>query len=277
MWKYAVVVLAAAAALGPATAGLGPAGAALGPAGAALARAWLPLALSIGLAVAVSARLDVVAVVAGALGGLALGAAGPAGLAAGSHGAAGVLAGAALATAAYAERTTRIAGAGTRLGHLLLATVTGSFGYWLTARYQADPVLHATAAGLGGFLMAAPLLLPADDHIAHLLELAAHRLDGAAAAPLRSAVELRRWSRRPLCPHPTDRPVNKRWGELADRAKQRAALPTAPATTLSPAGYREGAGAPDARLDATVARDLDERIAACVDWLLRAYKQAPSR
>jgi hypothetical protein len=228
-----------------------------------------PLLASVALALAASAHLDALPLAAGALGGLASVAllrllpAGDASVAA---------SGAALLAAAFLERTARVEGAPRRLAHLALAAASGALAALLFARHgAAAPVPRAAALGVGAALLAAPLLIPAEDPVAHLLSLAAERLGGATSPLLRDAAELRRWSLRDSAPRPSPR-LDARWSALMALVHQRLACPRPIAPAPGALGsYRDASGdeGPDARL----VRRLDEQIADTCAALRLAHGQ----
>lgn len=234
------------------------------PPGDPLLAVLAPLAGAVALALAASGHLDPIAVAAGALGGLAAGALAPHSTAA---------AGAALGLAAYTERLLRTEGAYIRIFHTILAAAAGAVAGAVTARYGAASPLHQGASlSLAGALLAAPLLLPADDPTAHLLSLAA-RGAGLGGPALREAAELRRWSLRPQCPVARDRSLEKQWRRLAELVRQRAAFP-AVRELPEPTGYRAGEGEEGPEL--RQARALDEQIVSSLGVLRQVYGASPS-
>ncbi|MFO0735632.1 MAG: hypothetical protein U0270_07125 [Labilithrix sp.] len=153
---------------------------------------------------------------AGALGALAngvLGAASPA------------VAGAVLVGAAFAERTTRIRSRTARAVHVLLALVGGAMGGSLSHAYSsaALPVL-AVAAVVAAVLAALPLLVEADDPVAHALDVAADSLGGAVKAILAQGAELRRTSTEVPLDRPTAARVKTTWQSLLKLAEARVRL-----------------------------------------------------
>lgn len=153
---------------------------------------------------------------AGALGALAngvLGAASPA------------VAGAVLVGAAFAERTTRIRSRTARAVHVLLALVGGAMGGSLSHAYSsaALPVL-AVAAVVAAVLAALPLLVEADDPVAHALDVAADSLGGAVKAILAQGAELRRTSSEVPLDRPTAARVKTTWQSLLKLAEARVRL-----------------------------------------------------
>ncbi len=110
-------------------------------------------------------------------------------------------------------------------------------------------------------LASLPLLVDADDAVAHALEAAATELDGAPADALREGAELRRTSREIPLDGQTAERVRKTWGALVKLAEARLRLARRP--RLPGAAEKDPAGA--------VVAMVDGRIADHVKALARAY------
>jgi hypothetical protein len=231
---------------------------------------FAPLVASVALALAASAHLDALPLAAGALGSLTsvallrLAPTGDTSVAA---------AGATLLAAAFLERTARVEGAPRRLAHLALAATSGALAALIFARHGAAAPLPRTAAlVMGGALLTAPLLIPAEDPVAHLLSLAAGRLKGPTSPLLRGAAELRRWSLRPSASAPSSRRIDARWSALVALVHERLALPQPPsAAPGAPDSYRDTPT--DEGPEARQARRLDEQIADACAALRQAHGQ----
>lgn len=193
----------------------------------------------------------------GALGNGVLGAASPA------------VAGAVLVGAAFAERTTRIRSRTARAVHILLALVGGGMAGSLSHAYAsaALPVL-GVAVVVAAVLAALPLLVEADDPVAHALDLAAESVSGAAKATLAQGAELRRTSSEVPLDRPTAARVKTTWQALLKLADARARLErTRPVVAAAIA--LEGPPAPSAA-DQVLAM-VDQKISEHVQALSKAY------
>ena len=120
-------------------------------------------------------------------------------------------------------------------------------------------------------LVALPLLIDADDPVAHALEVAASELTGAVAASLASGAELRRAVDEDLFDREMTAPVRQTWIsllKLADARTQLARSRTGSRATPGPTGVGEAALRSPAL---AVVERLDARIADHVAVLTRAY------
>jgi MFS family permease len=193
----------------------------------------------------------------GALGALANGVLG---------GASPLVAGAVLVGAAFAERTTRIRSRNGRAVHVLLALVGGAMAGSLSHAYSsaALPVL-AVAAVVAAVLAALPLLVEADDPVAHALDTAADSVSGAAKSALTQGAELRRTSSEVPLDRATATRVKTTWQSLLKLAEARVRLErTRPVTLIV-----EGPPAPSAADQ--VLKMLDQKLAEHVQVLAKAY------
>jgi MFS family permease len=229
--------------------GLWPFAPRLGPVAGSIAL----VALAVVLAVAAGASASAVAMAAGALGAFASGmlAASPA------------AAGAALAGLCFAERSLRVKTSSARALHVAVAIVGGALAGSLTTSFALSPApVRAVAVTVAAVLLALPLLIDADDPVAHALAAAAAEIPGPEAAPLREAAELRRTVDEDLLDAATARHARETWRALLRLSEARGRLARAPA--------RKGAGSPAE----AVLRRVDERIAEHVRALERAYTAA---
>jgi MFS family permease len=216
------------------------------------------VALAVTLALAASAAASSLAVAGGALGAFAAGM-----LAATSP----AVAGAALAALCFGERTLRVRGGNARLLHLGAALGGGALAGTLTTSFAlASLPVRAVAVTVSAVLLALPLLIAADDPIAHALDGAADDLDGPAAASLREAAELRRAVDEDLLDARTAPQVRATWTALLRLAEARVRL------SRSPAGRRAALPLPSPA-HAVVTR-VDERIGEHVKALSRAFAAA---
>jgi hypothetical protein len=234
------LMLAAAAAFG-----LGPFTGRLGPLGGAAAL----LALAVVLALAASGSLELLAAAGGASGALAASLAAPTSAA---------LAGALLAALCFAERSLRVRNREARAAHVGVALVAGAVAAEIAARLvAAAPLQRAAGVVVGAVLLSLPLLVEADDPLAHALAGLADDVGGDAAAPLRAGAELHRVVDEDLLDRPTARRLRATWRALLRLGETRARLARADRGVGASAG-------------AVVAR-LDQRLAEHVDVLRRTY------
>jgi hypothetical protein len=153
----------------------------------ALAGAGVLVAMGVLLAAAASEGFSSTAVAAGALGALSSGVLG---------GESPMLGAAVLVAFAYAERTSRVSGRGAKAAHLALAALGGGVSGGLAVAYvHASPGVHVVAVVVAAVLAALPVLLEADDAIAHALDAAAQGVGEPAKNWLREAAEIRREAR----------------------------------------------------------------------------------
>jgi MFS family permease len=207
------------------------------------------IALAVCLAVTASG-LSSLAVAGGAAGGFAYGmlvASSPA------------VAGAALAALAFGERTLRVRGGPARAMHLGAALLAGALSGSLAMSFALSPApVRAVAVVVMAVLLALPLLVTADDPVAHALEGAALDAGGVVGGTLREAAELRRACDEELLDPATGRKARATWVTLLRLVDARARL---------------SHGATSGPASAVLAR-VDERIADHVRALSRAYTAA---
>lgn len=213
--------------------------------------AALAVAFGVLLALAASFGPNAIAVASGALGAFASGV-----LA--SH--IPALAGAVLLGLAYTERTLRVRDRNSRIVHLVLALGAGSLAGYLATHYAASEMLvRAVVIVIAAVLATAPLMITADDPLAHALDGLADDIDEAAAEKLRAAAELRRSVDESLLDAASARDARRAWKNLLGLAQARARL--------------AAARAPSERALAVRLR-VDQRIAEHVDSLNRMYTSA---
>jgi MFS family permease len=212
----------------------------------------LLVVLGVVLAVCASSALDAIAVASGAIGALAAGVLGTVSPA---------VAGAALVGAAYAERTMRVRGKTARAVHAGMSIVAGALsGALATAFVSASPAVRGVAVVMAAVLAGLPLLVDADDPIAHALDGLAALASGSAQASLREGAELRRTSRDVPLDRPTHRRVQSTWRALLRLGQVRVRLERAKSVrseSASPAS--------------DVVEMVDQRIKEHVIALGRAY------
>jgi hypothetical protein len=226
-----------------------------GPLVSSVALVWLAVVL----AVAASGSIQSIAIASGALGALGSGILG---------GASPAIAGAVLLAAAFAERTTRVRSRTARAVHLGVALISGAFAGALADAYAGAALpVTAVAAVVGAVLAALPLLVEADDPVAHALEAAARVVSEPARATLLEGAELRRTSADVPLERETAARVRKTWLALLRLAEARTRLEKSRPRVRVAEGL-PGSDAPAA--DAVLAM-VDQRAAEHVALLARAY------
>jgi hypothetical protein len=219
-----------------------------------VAGAGLLVLCGVALALAASGTISAIAAAAGAAGAFASGVllvSAPA------------AAGAALVSLCYAERTLRVRGTNARASHVVLALVGGALAGLAAAHYSAAGLLvRGVVVVVCAVLAALPLLVEAEDPLAHALDELAGELDGAAQASLREGAELRRSADASLLDPQEQRLARDTWRQLLRLGEARARL------------VRVSAGRPSRAQGDAVARRLDERIGEHVGALGRIYSAA---
>ncbi|MDB4994186.1 MAG: hypothetical protein JWM74_1618 [Myxococcaceae bacterium] len=214
----------------------------------------LLVVLGVSLAVAASEGIHALSVGAGAMGafvGTILATVAP------------PIAGAALVGLAFAERTTRVRGRSARLVHMGGALLGGSLAGVLAYSYSsASLAVHLVAIVVAAVLVALPLLVEADDPIAHMLDEASSDVTGIARTRLSEGAELRRTADDVVLDGDSAKRVKRTWSSLLRLAEARVRLEktTRPSTTTSPGSAT-----------AAVVDMVDQRIADHVIALTRAY------
>ena len=231
----------------------------LGAVPSALALVWLGVLL----AVVASGSVQSIAIGTGALGALASGTLGPT---------APAIGGALLLAGAFAERTTRVRGRTARAVHVLVALVGGALAGVLSTTYlNAALPVYGIAILCAAVLASLPLLVDADDPIAHALEEAADLVDEPAKRSLRAGAELRRQSEEIPLDRATMTRVKTTWQSLLRLAEARIRMErTRPQTLLRLAAETTGTSAEPTAADAVLGM-VDQRIAEHVAVLARAY------
>jgi MFS family permease len=213
------------------------------------------VALAVHLALAASSAASALAVAGGALGAFASGMLLPISPA---------VAGAALAGLCFAERSLRVRGANARLLHLGAALGGGALAGSLSMAFaSASLPVRGVAMTVAAVLLALPLLIDADDPVAHALDGVAEEIDGAPAAALREAAELRRTVDEELLDPRTTRHARDTWAALQRLAEARVRLARAPLARRAAGSAAEA-----------VMKRVDERIGDHVRALSRAYTAA---
>jgi MFS family permease len=183
-----------------------------GPVASSVALVWLGVLL----AVCASGTAQSIAVASGAFGAFASGI-----LATVSPAAAGAV----LVAAAFAERTTRIRSRTARAVHVLVALVGGALAGTLSSSFNASSIpVMGVAILVAAVLSALPLLVDADDPVAHALDQAARAVSEPARAALTSGAELRRHAEEVPLDRATQARVRKTWGSLLRLAEARVRL-----------------------------------------------------
>src|SRR5580692_200501 len=160
--------------------GLTPFVARLGPIGGPLAS----VAIAVLLACAASGGPSALAIAAGAAGAFGAGVLGTASSA---------VAGACLVGFTFAERTIRVRTPLARAAHLGVAVVGGALAGMLSSAYASSSLaVQSVAILVASVLVALPLLIDADDPIAHALEGSSALLRDPSAGALREGAALRR-------------------------------------------------------------------------------------
>jgi len=209
------------------------------------------VAFGVLLALAASFGPSAIAVASGALGAFASGV-----LA--SH--IPALAGAVLLGLAFAERTLRVRDRNSRIVHGLLALFAGGLAGFLATHYAAsEPLVRVVVVVIAAVLATAPLMIPADDPLAHALDDLADSIECPAATKLRAAAELRRTVDESLLDQESARDARRAWKNLLGLAQARARL--------------AGARLLNERARA-VMRRVDQRIQEHVDSLTQMYTAA---
>jgi MFS family permease len=191
-----------------------------GPVASSVALVWLAVLL----AVCASGTASSIAVATGATGAFASGV-----LATVSPAAAGAV----LVAAAFAERSTRIRSRTARAVHVLAALVGGAIAGTLSTSFNASsaPVM-AVAILVAAVVSALPLLVDADDPVAHALDHASRAVSEPARAALASGAELRRNAEEVPLDRATQARVRKTWSSLLRLAEARVRLERSRPKTL---------------------------------------------
>ncbi len=220
------------------------------------------VALAILLACAASGGLSALAVAAGAAGAFAAGVLSPTSSA---------VAGACLIGLAFAERTLRVRTPVARAAHVAVAVVGGALAGMLTSAYASSSIaVQGVSILVASVLVSLPLLIDADDPIAHALEGAALLLRDPSASSLREGAALRRHAEDELVEGDTRKGVSRTWRALLKLAEARIRLERM--RSVRPLGVRVDpvSGRVASASDAVVSM-IDQKIADHVAALTRAY------
>jgi hypothetical protein len=241
--------------------GLAPSASRMGPVPGAL----LLVGIAVLLAVAASGALTSLTIAGGALGAFAGGV-----LAAVSPAAAGAV----FAGLCFAERSTRVRNRRARFIHVALGLGGGAVAYSLTTAFAASSLaIRGVSLLVATVLVALPLLIEADDPVAHALDGAAEEVKGPARASLQEGAELRRTIDEDLLDKKTVQKVRATWASLVRLSEARARLERTSASRR--AKSNEGTATPPSPSPAeAVMSKVDSRIAEHVAALTRAYSAA---
>ncbi|AKU95248.1 hypothetical protein AKJ09_01912 [Labilithrix luteola] len=232
---------------------LGPVADRFGPVVSSLVVVWLAVVA----ALCASGHVAALAVVGGSVGALGSGV-----LASTSP----AVAGAVVVAAAFAERTTRVRSRNARAIHVLLGLVTGAIAGSLASSFaSAATSVYAVSVVVSAVLVSLPLLVEADDPLAHALERTALDISGDARSSLLEGAELRRTAAEIPLDRDAAANVKTTWTSLLELAEARLRLER---RRVMPAGLRVADG--EASADPVLAM-VDRRIADQVRALSRAY------
>ena len=200
-------------------------------------------------------------------------------------------AGAVMVAAAFAERTTRIRSRTARAVHVLVALVGGGLAGTLSTAFGSSSIpVMAVATLVAAVLSALPLLVEADDPVAHALDQAAASVSQPARSALLQGAELRRNAAEVPLDSGTAARVKKTWQSLLRLAEARVRLERSRPKTLVRIADASSLGAashtpqlslaleapPSKALVAPSAADavldmVDQRLAEHVTVLAKAY------
>jgi hypothetical protein len=230
-----------------------------------VALVWLGVLLALFASGASGTSGFSLAIGSGALGAFAAGVLG---------GTSAVVSGAVLVGAAFVERTTRVRGRNARALHVLLAVVGGALAGSLSEAYAGGATsVFAVAILVAAILASLPLLVEADDPVAHALDRAAVAVGEPAKRSLSDGAELRRSADQVPLDRATATTVRTTWHSLLRLAEARVRLErrhARPAALLRIAAEHGQPVTEGTAADAVLAM-LDKRIAEHVGVLARAY------
>jgi MFS family permease len=170
------------------------------------------------------------------------------------------LAGALLLGLCFAERTLRVRERNSRIVHVILALGAGGLAGYLTSHYSgSDLWVRSVVVIVAAVLALAPLMIAADDPLAHALDDLASLVDAPAKDKLVAGAELRRSVDESLLDAASAKQAHRAWKSLLRLGQARVRL----------AGVRST----DERAQAVVRR-VDQRLAEHVDSLTRMYTAA---
>lgn len=207
------------------------------------------VALGVLLAVTASGGAQALAVAGGALGAFAATLFAPAWA---------PLAGASLAGLAMAERAMRVRTRGARWAHVALSVAGGAIAAGLAGAFASSSIaVRVVASIVGAVVVGVPLLIEADDPLAHALDAAADNVGEPSRTALREGAALRRTADDVVLDRPAMRQVRRTWRSLARLAEARVRLERRRAGVTSTSG--------------PVVAMVDDRIAQHVAALTRAF------
>jgi hypothetical protein len=164
---------------------------------------------------------------------------------------------AALVGFAFAERTMRVRSRGARWAHLALSIVGGGVAGAVASSFAGSSLaVRAVAAIVGAVVVVLPLLIDADDPLAHALDGAADLVGEPSRAALHEGAALRRTADDGALDRPSMRPVKRTWRSLMRLAEARVRLERRRSQAAS---------------SAAVVAMVDDRIAQHVAALTRAF------
>ena len=242
MMNRIALFVAAAAAFG-----LSPLASRFGP----VAGSALLVVVGVLMALAASGTASAVAITAGAVGAFASGVLGSVSPA---------VAGAVLVALCYAERTLRVRGTTAQAAHVGMALLAGAMAGAVSSHYVAAALtVRAVVVVVAAVLVALPLLIDADQPLAHALEGLANILPEPSKTSLREGAELCRTAEPALLDRDATRDANKTWRSLLRLAQARARL------------ERARAERPRRTPAKAVICRIDDKIGAHVQALSRMY------
>jgi MFS family permease len=242
--------------------GLGPLAGKLG----ALPGSIALVVLGVVLAAAASGGFYALAVAFGAAGAFASATLSPVSAAVG---------GAMLVGLAFAERTTRVRGTTARLAHLGAALLGGALAGSLSAAFaSSSPAVRGVAVVVSAVLVALPLLVDADDAVAHALDVAADAVGDPARSSLREGAALRRNAEEVPLDRETARRVRGTWQSLLRLAEARARLERSHAARRRRIAMLEESFPQSVSPADAVLKMVDQRIQDHVTALARAFTAA---
>ena len=182
----------------------------------AVSGALVMVAIAVSFAVLASGEFVALAVAGGALGAFAGNF-----LAAYSPFASGAL----LVALCFAERTTRVRGRYARIVHVGASLLGGGIAGVLAAAFESSSLtVHGVATIVSAVLVSLPLLVEADDPVAHALDAAANEIGGPIEPTLREGAELRRHTDASVLDRTEAKRVNKTWASLLRLTESRLRL-----------------------------------------------------
>jgi hypothetical protein len=163
----------------------------------------------------------------------------------------------------YLERTLRVRGASARAAHVAVALVGGALAGALSAHYLvAGITVRLVVIVVAAVLVALPLLVEADEPMAHALDEIADEVSDPAAKTLREGAELCRTVDASMLDRSSEAQARKTWRSLLRLANARVRL------------ERTHKQRPARAHGEAVAQRLDAKLAKHVEVLARMYTAA---